>query len=248
MLGDLYIKIFKDFKRILKKESKYIVLPICIALVLTFGVAFTTSQYSNKVSGDIADSLLRLHIRANSNKEYDQNLKIKIRDRLLYEFEEELRNANSKTELIEFIETSYDDIIEVCEDVIKQEGYNYDVRAKIDETYIETRKYGNVYLPAGIYDALVIEIGTGEGDNWWCVLFPPLCYLESTTVITNKDKQILESNLTDEEYDIITGGNETDIQFKFKILEFWGKQKNSYISSVDFKSQHYFYIYYLLKN
>lgn len=225
MLKSLYKKYIDYIIKFWNKEGKYIILSIAIGMTITICVAFTTSEYSKKVSDDIANSMLRLHIRANSNEDYDQKLKLKVRDELLKSFEYELRSANSKDELINIVEDNNDEIISVCEAVIKEEGYNYSVTANVEETYIETRNYGNVYLPAGIYDALVIEIGEGSGDNWWCVLFPPLCYLEATTVITDRDRIMLEENLTEEEYDIITQSDDMDIKIKFKIVEFWGRHK-----------------------
>ncbi len=201
------------------KEKQYILLALAIGMIITFTTAFTTRNYTNEISTDIAETLLRLHIRANSNSEDDQQLKLKVRDAILNEFKYELSNSESKKDLIKIINKNEEKIIKVAKNVIAMNGYNYDVNLKIDETYIETRKYGEVYLPAGIYDALIIEIGSGEGDNWWCVLYPPLCYVEPTGSITARDRDILQSELTEEEYDIITNADEIDVQIKFKLVE-----------------------------
>ncbi len=206
------------------KEKQYILLALVIGMIVTFTTAFTTRNYTNEISTDIANSLLRLHVRANSNSEEDQKLKLKVRDAILKEFKYELSNSQSKEELIKTINKNEDKIIKVAKDVIEKNGYNYDVNLRIDETYIETRQYGDVYLPAGIYDALIIEIGSGEGDNWWCVLFPPLCYVEPTQSISDRDREILKSKLTKEEYDIITNDNDIDIQIKFKLVEMFNNE------------------------
>ncbi len=218
-MNHLYIKI--------KKELKYIALALTIGFMVTLAVGFTTEEYATEVNEDLAESVLRLHIRANSDEEYDQALKIKVRDALLKEFEPELRGADTKEELIEVINENHDRIIQVAEKTINENGYNYSVRANVGEAFLETKKYGNVYLPAGNYDALIIEIGSGEGQNWWCVLFPPLCYVGDTSVVSGKDKEILMQSLTPEEYDLITSQSEGDIEFRFKLVEVWGRFKNN---------------------
>ncbi len=216
-MNNLYIK--------LKKELKYIALSLVIGFMVTFTVGFTTENYAEGVNEDLAESVLRLHIRANSDEAYDQELKIKVRDALLKEFEPELKGAETKEELINIINENHDRIIETAEKTIKENGYNYSVTANIGEAYLETKKYGNVYLPAGNYDALIIKIGSGQGHNWWCVLYPPLCYVGDNSVVSGKDKEILQSNLTKEEYDLITNQKDLDIKFKFKVVEYWGKYK-----------------------
>lgn len=209
----------KNIKKWLDKDKKYIFISVIVGFIVTFTVAFTTNNYANEISEDIAESVLRLHIRANSNEVYDQELKLKVRDSILEEFRPELSTANTKEELIKIIEMNYDKIIDVAEKVIKDNGYNYGIRVGVDKTYLETRKYGDIYLPAGTYDALIVEIGSGEGDNWWCVLFPPLCYVESNSTIPDKDRNVLKNSLNDEEYDIITKKESVDVKFKFKIVE-----------------------------
>ncbi len=211
------------------KEFKYLGLSLCIGFVATFIIALTMAinsieTYAEVTSQDLQESVLRLHIRANSNSDEDQALKIKVRDAILEEFRPELTSAKTKEELIETIEANHDRVIETAEEVIKANGYDYEVRANVGETYLETKQYGDVYLPAGTYDALVIEIGSGEGNNWWCVLFPPLCYVGTDETIPEKDREILQESLTAEEYEVITNQEDIDVQFKFKLLEMYGKQ------------------------
>ncbi len=217
-MNNLYIKI--------KKELKYMAIALTIGFMVTLTVGFTTEKYATEVNEDLAESVLRLHIRANSDEEYDQALKIKVRDALLKEFEPELRGADTKEELIDVINENHNRIIEIAEKTVKENGYNYSVRANVGEAFLETKKYGNVFLPAGNYDALIIEIGSGEGRNWWCVLFPPLCYVEGTSVVSGKDKEILMESLTPEEYELITSQSEGNIEFRFKLVEIWGRIKN----------------------
>ncbi len=211
------------------KEFKYLGLSLGIGFITTFIIALIMTMnsietFAEVTSQDLQESVLRLHIRANSNSDEDQALKIKVRDAILEEFKPELTSAETKEELVETIEANYDRVIETAEKVVKENGYDYEVRANVGETYLETKQYGDVYLPAGTYDALVIEIGSGEGNNWWCVLFPPLCYVGTDETIPEKDREILQESLTDEEYELITNQEDMDIQFKFKLLEMYGKQ------------------------
>ena len=108
---------------------------------------------------------------------------------------------------------------QIAEKTIIDEGYNYSVNLKIGNFYFPTKEYGNVSLPAGYYDALKIEIGNAEGKNWWCSLFPPLCFVDiSAGVIDEESEEFLKENLSEDEFAIITDPSE-NVKFKFKIIE-----------------------------
>jgi len=108
---------------------------------------------------------------------------------------------------------------------IKSNGYNYDVEIEIDNFNFPTKTYGDISLPAGYYDALRVKIGKASGQNWWCVMFPPLCFVDvSTGIVPEESKELLGENLTEEDY-LLISENTTEIKFKFKIIEFF--QKNN---------------------
>ena len=130
-------------------------------------------------------------------------------------------NSGSKTkeETIKVVSDNLEEIKKIAEDKIQELGFNYDVNLEIGNFNFPTKYYGNISLPAGNYDALKINIGEAQGQNWWCSLFPPLCFIDiSSGYLEDEDKEILEKNLSEEEFMLISSSS-PDIKLKFKILE-----------------------------
>ncbi len=150
-----------------------------VETVLLIGIIFTmfTSMINRTVaaSSEVRSETLRLHIIANSDTEEDQALKLKVRDAVLEATGELFAEVSGKTEAVAAAEYSSDDIKAIAEEVIAAEGYDYEVRVEVTEMWFETRSYEGFTLPAGDYDAVRIIIGEGEGQNWWCVMYPALC-------------------------------------------------------------------------
>lgn len=137
---------------------------------------------------------LRIHIRANSNTTADQNVKYKVKDTLVEYLTPYLCNVPSKEEAIDIIEDLTPTLTSVCQNVLREEGFNYSVNIKINNEYFPTRTYSNTTLESGYYDAVIVELGDAVGDNWWCVMYPPLCFVnknENSMQIKYKSK-ILE--------------------------------------------------------
>ncbi len=153
----------------MKKTEFALLVGLIISVIISSVSAFASSCES--VRGEV----LRLHILANSDSNADQALKLKVRDAILEHSGELFDSSLNLVGAIESAEKNLEEIEKLSEKVIKQNGYNYNARASICEMYFETRKYEDYTLPAGVYNALRIEIGKGEGKNWWCVLFPALC-------------------------------------------------------------------------
>ena len=193
-----------------------------ISIILILFILYTcicAFSYANTVSSDIAASVFRLHILANSDSEEDQNLKLKVRDNILAYMKDISSDISSKEEAISLMENNIDAFEGVALQTIHDEGYDYDVNLSIGKFDFPTKYYGDISLPAGLYDALRIEIGEAKGHNWWCVMFPTLCFVDvSSGTLEDESKEVLESSLNDEEYDLVTGDN-IGINFKFKILE-----------------------------
>ncbi len=205
-----------------------------MVIILTFLLfSYTTIcafSYAENVSTDISNSVFRLHVIANSDNEEDQNLKYKVRDKLLEYMNEICGNCESKEEAIEIVTEHQDNFKEVAEKTVQEEGYSYDVNISIGNFEFPTKNYGDISLPAGYYDALRVEIGEAKGQNWWCVMFPPLCFVDiSSGVVSEDSKEELEENLSDEEYALISDDSDIAIQFKFKILEFFNE--NGFITA-----------------
>ena len=198
---------------------------LVLALLFVCYTFICAISYASSVSSDLSNSVFRLHILANSDSEEDQNLKLLVRDNVLSYMKEISANASSKEEVMAIMDEHLDDFYDVARKTILDEGYDYDVKLNIGKFDFPTKVYGDIALPAGIYDALRIEIGKAEGHNWWCVMFPSLCFVDVSSGTLDEDsKEVLESNLNDEEFELVSE-NTPVFSFKFKILEFFGNMK-----------------------
>lgn len=176
-------------------------------------------SYVNAVSCDIQNSVFRLHVIANSDSEEDQNLKYIVRDKVLEYINSISYNSNSKEDVIDLAKSNIDTIQEIAQKTVYENGYNYSVKLNIGNFAFPTKTYGDISFPAGFYDALKIEIGNADGKNWWCVMFPPLCFVDVTSgVVPDESKEIIRENLSEEEYNLLSEDS-NDMNFKFKIVE-----------------------------
>ena len=199
----------------IKKAKNFIII---LFLFFTFLLINITS-YSKDIKQGLAENFFRLHIIANSNSSIDQELKLKVRDSVLEYINEEIPNNLSKDEVIIEVRNKLPDIKLIAESVIKSYNLNYNINLEINNFYFPTKHYYNLSLPAGYYDALKISIGNAQGENWWCSLFPPLCFIDmSSGKITEDSKNNLKSSLSNEEFEIINKSNPS-IKLKFKLLE-----------------------------
>lgn len=204
---------------------KRVFIILVLFVLYTFICAFS---YASTVSSDIADSVFRLHIIANSDSDEDQDLKLLVRDNILSYMKDISSDVISKEKVISLMNEHLDEFYDIAINTIHDEGYDYDVNLKIGEFDFPTKTYGDISLPAGMYDALRVEIGKAEGHNWWCVMFPTLCFVDvSSGSLDDDSKGVLESSLNDEEYKLVSSDN-FGISFKFKILEFFDNIRVSF--------------------
>lgn len=197
-----------------------------MVIILTFLLFLYSSicaiSYAQNISTDIANSVFRLHVIANSDSEEDQALKYKVRDGLLTYMNSVCENCSSKEEAISIVEKNKDIFEQIAINTIKEEGYSYPVKINIGNFEFPTKNYGDISLPAGYYDALRVEIGEAKGQNWWCVMFPPLCFVDiSSGVVPEESKELMENSLSEEEFALVSEQSNNEIQFKFKLLEFF---------------------------
>ena len=150
------------------------------------------------MSENISEKVFRLHILANSDEKYDQELKLKVRDEVLKHTEIIFSHCSSVKEAINSANSNMSEIAKTAQRVIYDNGYNYPVKAYTTNEYFNTRKYENFTLPAGVYSALKIEIGCGRGKNWWCVMFPAVCITgcsdEFNKSLTEEERKMIESD------------------------------------------------------
>ena len=191
-----------------------------ILILLSLFILISAISYVDAVSNNIADSVFRLHVIANSNSKEDQELKLKVRDELLSYMNIISKDSTSKQEAMQIANEHKEEFTQIAEKVIKENGYNYTVNVQIGKADFPTKYYGDITLPAGTYDALKVQIGEAKGQNWWCVMFPPLCFVDvSTGIVPDNSKQELRQSLDNEEYDLISKTDNNEISFKFKIVE-----------------------------
>ena len=178
-------------------------------LILTLFIAIVPTE----AQGEIYEDTVRLHIIANSDSEADQTLKLKIRDKLLEKYASELKKYKSKTEAEGALEELIGEIESDVKEWIHDEGYEYSAKVTLSEEWYETREYGDFSLPCGYYTSARILLGEGDGKNWWCVMYPPLC-LDLATEDAPRDDAII--GYTKEEISLIS---KNGYNVKFKILE-----------------------------
>lgn len=205
----------------MKKNPKLKMISILTFLIVIYS-GICAFSYAKNVSLDISESVFRLHVIANSDSKEDQDLKYKVRDSLLEYMNNICKNCSSKEEAISLVEKNKENFKKIAEDTIKSEGYSYTVNINVGNFEFPTKTYGDISLPAGFYDALRVEIGEAKGQNWWCVMFPPLCFVDiSSGIVPDESKETMKENLSNEEYALISDDSNTQIQFKFKLLEFF---------------------------
>ena len=193
-----------------------------VLILFSFFVFISALSYVNAVSEDISNSVFRLHVIANSDSDEDQELKYQVRDEVLEYMNEISSDCSSKEEVVNLVYEYQDEFKQIAEQVIKDNGYDYTVNIRIGNFEFPTKDYGDISLPAGNYDALRIEIGEAAGQNWWCVMFPPLCFVDVTSgIVPDESKEVIKENLNEEEYDLVSNKESSDIKFKFSLIEFF---------------------------
>ena len=175
------------------------------------------------------ENLIRFHVLANSDSPEDQELKLKVRDKVIDAMSGDLEISKNADETRDILINNLDKIKAVAEEEIYKNGQNYGVRVYLGEYKFPTKRYGSVVFPAGRYEALRVEIGDAGGQNWWCVMFPPLCFVDVKHGLTDeKTKKELEKSLTAEEYYLVYSSvneKELPLQLKSKVFEFFESSK-----------------------
>ena len=211
-------KIFNLFK-----NSKIKMITI-LSFLLFIYTSICALSYASNISTDISNSVFRLHVIANSDSIEDQNLKYTVRDNLIKYIDDICSNCKTKQDAMNLVTVYKNNFKQIALDTIQTEGYNYDVNIMIGNFEFPTKQYGDISLPSGYYDALKVEIGEAKGHNWWCVMFPPLCFVDITSgIVPEESKKYLQDNMKEEEYALISDNSSLDIKFKFKILEFFNQ-------------------------
>lgn len=190
---------------------------------LSLYIAFSCTYFA-AAAQSVREDVVRLHILANSDSEKDQNIKLKVRDALLEKNTLILSDGVNQDNAVEYFELSKDELLETASDVLRENGFDYDVKVYLEKEYFETREYGELIFPAGEYTALKVVLGEGKGRNWWCVMFPPLCVPAADDI---EVKNNTEDYLTESGNEIVNGGKKYIM--KFKLLEMYEELKSKII-------------------
>lgn len=185
----------------LKKEKNIIFASIIFAAIISiiFSVGFSLKLYADSIQSGIADKVVRLHILADNDSPRDQQLKLMVRDEVQKVMKEKIKNSSSKAETIKILEENKYTIITAAEKVLRENNNDCNVNVKFEKTLFPIRKYNSFIFPSGYYDAVKIEIGSGKGHNWWCVMYPSLCLYEDN----DESGTRLENILTPGEYSVV---------------------------------------------
>ena len=163
----------------MKKTCITLILLAIIVLSIVVGANFT---------GKTQTEYLRIHVRANSNLQIDQTVKYKVKDAVVEYLTPFIADCDTKLKAERMLITNLSNIESVANTVLTENGFDYKSTAKVNNELFPTRAYGELVLDAGYYDALIIELGDGKGDNWWCMVYPPLCFTGDTTEYFYKSK------------------------------------------------------------
>ena len=193
------------------RKKEWFVLIACI-----FCIACSALFSFGEECSFIRENTLRLHILANSDSPADQALKLKIRDAVLSCSGELFSGCDTRQKMISAAQEQLPKIQQVAEQTALHNGYELPVTVSVTDMFFETRRYDHVIRPAGTYTAVRIELGAAAGKNWWCVLYPNLCFLDTTNaVVPDKGKKQLKQVLTEEEYSKVTANTKFKIGWYF---------------------------------
>ena len=206
------------YKAFEERRDRIFLASLIIALILY--CAFSVTYFAS-VSGEIRESVVRLHILADSNSEIDQQVKLKVRDALLTKNTELLSGKVTPENAEEYFENSKEELEKCANEVLKENGFNYKAKITLGKEYYTTRVYEDLTFPAGTYTSVKVVLGSGQGQNWWCVMFPPLCVPAATGDITTDDGVSLEEYLNEDGERLVSSKGKFKVGFK--VLEIYEK-------------------------
>jgi stage II sporulation protein R len=205
----------------LKKESGILAISLGLGLLLAFGAAAYTYVYSETTQRNIAENVIRFHVMANSDSYDDQKLKESVRTGVLEEFAVTFSSLSSVDETRALFVELLPELQAHAENIVRREGFDFEVTAALTNVFFPTQFYGSIAFPPGIYEAVQIVIGSGTGQNWWCLMFPPLCYVDMTATDTGRIQ--LAETVSEEGFRLLTHYEEpsTELVVRFRIVEWW---------------------------
>ena len=195
----------------MKKITKYIMI---LGVLLIVGLTGVRCAGQYRMQQQLAEKILRFHVQANSDSAEDQALKLQVRDAVGGYMQEKMQNLRSKGECESYIAEKISEIERVAEQVVANAGFSYEVQAELTECEFPVTSYGRYTFPEGDYDALRVTIGAGRGQNWWCVMYPNMCFANSMyEVVDEKNAKTLQAVLEEEEYQMVLNSGNYEVRF-----------------------------------
>lgn len=208
----------------MKKNILLFIIAIVIVYIFSSVEIIKGEDRTKDFQEELASKIVRFHIIANSDSDKDQELKLKVKDAVVTYTQSILKDSKSLDETCRIINRHTDEIISIANQVIDENGYDYEVSINYENCYFPAKSYGDITFPPGYYNAFNIRIGNHEGKNWWCVLYPPLCFVDAIhSVVPEESKKELETILGYEDYQALIYGindSEYEVKIKFKLLSF----------------------------
>ncbi len=196
-----------------KKDSLYITLFFLFSIACIAGLRYEQRLEMQK---GIAEKIIRFHVIANSDTKEDQDLKLAVRDAVGIKMSGILKEAGDRSRSETLICENMEDMKQTAEKVIAERGYDYDVDICLTDTDFPVKTYGAYTFPAGNYEALEIVIGAGKGHNWWCVMYPNMCFSDTMYEVIDEDaKSSLKKVLSDEEYQKVLESGDYKVRFRY---------------------------------
>ena len=201
---------------IYKIQKKQIICTVLALIISLCATGILTEAKVTEVQKKMADEVFRFHVLANSDSEKDQALKMKVKEKVIDYMKEELPESESVEMTKAWAKNHLAEIEAMAEDALQKEGCIDTVKAEVTTCYFPDKTYGDITFPKGEYEALRIEIGAAKGQNWWCVLYLNLCFIDAVhAVVPDEEKKELKEVLDEEEYEMVTATSKFKIKWFF---------------------------------
>lgn len=216
------------------ERKKELFLSVSCFLLAFLLITMWSQQKQESFASRIAPEILRFHVLANSDSKEDQDLKLEVRTLLLNTMYEQLGAGATKDETRTYISNNHESLEKVADSYMESKGCDYSAQIELTTCHFPVKVYGDMVFPSGTYEAARVTIGKGEGRNWWCVLYPPLCFVDATyAVVPDSSKQNLENLLAEDDYQALFDRRSegTKVQIKSKLWEMIKKGCRDYSSA-----------------
>ncbi|MEY8339158.1 stage II sporulation protein R [Lachnospiraceae bacterium 62-35] len=205
------------------KQKLFLALSLCCFLISWLCLFSIKRAGDEALASRLSPSVLRLHVLANSNSRQDQQLKLEVKSLLVNQISQDMKDCHSKAEMCQYLADNQESLESLAEDYIQGRGFSYQVSLTLSKDYFPEKSYGDISFPCGSYDAARFVIGKGKGHNWWCVLYPSLCFIEPTyATVPASSREKLKEAVNEEDYKKLEKRRSPSPHIRFRLLELLG--------------------------